>query len=193
MPCPAVALAKAGTQASDSNVYRRDSIAFISSKIERLQNDADYFNPALIWQGSDNKLSIPTGSWQVTGHFKCPLIYQPLVPFTLICFNVPMPKRVLTDADLKQIEELLDKNLDQRFDALEDLFDHKLDDRFDSFETKHINRYDEMITKLDGAIGKLQDSRNTQELHAQTHTDINNKLSKHEKRLKKLESLATAN
>lgn len=67
--------------------------------------------------------------------------------------------------------------------ALKTLIEETLDERFDHFERKHVDRYDEMITKLDKAIGELKDAREFQEIHGQKHQDINDKLSTIEDKL----------
>ncbi len=71
--------------------------------------------------------------------------------------------------------------------------DQRLDDRFEAFEAKYVDRYDEMITKLDKAIGQLQDARNTQEIHSQTHKDLNDDLEDHEERIASLEASSLTN
>jgi hypothetical protein len=114
----------------------------------------------------------------------------------------------LTPDDLKAIGQAIDSKLDDRFEGLEESIDQKFDQIIDEFQTsvrsivkeeldqfkqENFNRYDKMITKLDKAIGQLQDSRNTQEIHGQAHQDTTDSLDKHEVRITSLESAVIAN
>lgn len=82
-----------------------------------------------------------------------------------------------TKEDLKAFatKEDLKTTRSEIVNAVGELIDQKIDEGFQNFEEKHFNRYDEMITKLDKAIGKVDDFRNTQELHALKHQDIDDK------------------
>lgn len=57
----------------------------------------------------------------------------------------------------------------------------------DAVEKRLHTKLDDIGKKLDGFVGDIQDKRETQELHSQKHSDINETLDDMKKRLENLE------
>ena len=93
---------------------------------------------------------------------------------------------MLTQSDIRRIEELLDKKLEEKLESkLESKLEEKLEEKLNE-KLKYFPSKEQFYEKMDQLMGEIKAMREEQELHAGQHTEINDRLEEHEAQLKKL-------